>query len=195
MIFLKLTQARYAPGEWIYDMKIKNILYILALCLGLLCGCGEEAEEAPAVSGPVEETPAVESIVPAEEESLPVLSILSETVEGESVVVETSYCTVKYPFAFSDVVKVEAVEGGEYTALRFFAVTGSGEHPAFDLEFFGGSGTELGSMEIEGGTARVSVSFHEPEGFGEGEESTFYAVQEIFNDVLQSLAESGVLAE
>ena len=191
---LKANMGAVCAEGWMNDMRIKNILFVSALCLGLLCGCGSEAEEAPAASVPAEESPAVESTVP-EEEKLPGLTIISETVDGESVVLETSYCTVKYPFAFSDVVKAEAIMDEDCAALRFNALLGDKALPAFDLEFFGGSGTELGTMETEGGTAPVSVSFHDPEGLGEGEESTFYAVQEIFNDVLQSLAESGVLAE
>ena len=60
---------------------------------------------------------------PATTESTPqqTLEILSIVEDNEQVTVTTNVCVVKYPYAFSDLVRVEAVNTDEKTALLFAA--------------------------------------------------------------------------
>lgn len=121
--------------------------------------------------------------------------LVIQTVEeqGDVVVVSTSYCTLKYPFAFSDLIHVDAVTGESGAALEFTTVLEGVEADLFTLHFGGEGNHLLGTLTLgeEKKAVDVWVTFHEvSDALSSNYYSTFYAAQETFNDVVVSLAEN-----
>lgn len=112
--------------------------------------------------------------------------------QGETVVVETSYGAVKFPYAFSDLISVEALNQEKQTALIFTARIGGQPEKIYTIWFNGSEGAAAGTMDLNDGETPVQVTlvFHEPNVTGE-DLTTFYATQETVNDVLASLQEGG----
>ena len=116
-----------------------------------------------------------------------------DTVEqdGDMMVVTTSYCTVKYPFAFSDIIQVEAVQHNGKDALMFQALLGDGVYSLFCFVFDGTEGVPVGTLTLEDGTeVMLMLEIFEASTAMEGSFlNTFYAAQETLNDVIGSLME------
>ena len=120
------------------------------------------------------------------------LIIMSIEEEGEWVILTTSYGKMRYPFAFSDVIKTEAVNYGEYSQLKLSAAVSEKTVPIYTLNFNHDSGIPAGELvlPVSGEKIGVSVEFFEPDGLTEEEENVFHAACETFNDILDSFAEN-----
>ena len=120
------------------------------------------------------------------------LIIMSIEEEGEWVILTSSYGKMRYPFAFSDVIKTEAVNYGEYSQLKFSADVSEKTVPIYTLNFNHDSGIPAGELilPVSGEKIGVSAEFFEPEGLSEEEQSVFYAAAETFNDILDSFDEN-----
>lgn len=116
--------------------------------------------------------------------------------QGQTILVTTSYGTVRYPFAFSDIISVEAVTEEDRAALVFTANINDNFEPIFTLWFNGDTGIICGFMEMKEGTCPVRVEFMPvPEDLHADYLLTFYAAQESVNEVLSSLNENANYTE
>lgn len=126
-------------------------------------------------------------------ESLDELSVESVEEQGDAVVVSTTYCTLKYPFAFADLIRVEAIDHEGSAALEFIAEIDGVSYKLYTILFGSSAGIPVGTIELGEDEEEydVNVLFHElEEEVGESERTTFYATQETFNDVVASMAEN-----
>lgn len=121
------------------------------------------------------------------------LTVDSVVRQGETMIVTTSYATVKYPFAFSDLLSVVPVNQTDRAVLEFYAVIDGGEYLLFSISFDGGEGILLGYLTPEGEQQAMpvwgTIQAADPEMDANGAR-TFYAAQEMFNDVVSSLEEN-----
>ena len=118
--------------------------------------------------------------------------LVVESVEEQEdiVLVNTTYVTVKYPYAFSDIVSVEAETFEDYAVLEFGAIINDTTYKAYTLFFNSEEGMPIGTLERNGETYVVTAQFHDASGIDEDSMITFNAVQETFNDVVNSLFEN-----
>ncbi len=118
------------------------------------------------------------------------LSILSISENGEWITVKTSYITLRYPFAFSDIIEVEAFNEGTVSQLRFYSKMDGKRILNYIVHFNDNEGLPCGTLKLKQ-EIPVSVEFKEaPKKLSKDWLSTFYAVQETFNDVLKSMEEN-----
>lgn len=112
------------------------------------------------------------------------------TEQGDEVIVETPYCAVSYPSAFSDVVRVNTCQSGGGNGLEFRAEVAGKNLLLYTLWFGSDLGDALGTLEIADGDAiRVSIDMIAPPAdLIDSDLDTFYAAQETINDVIQSLS-------
>lgn len=171
---------------------MKKILALLlaaaAVFVFAACGNNEPENTEPEPT----EQPSQSEAEP-KEPVFPELVIESTEEDGENIILKTSYCILKYPYAFSDLVKTNAenFEGG--ANLEFYANINNIGYPAFTVSFGTDEGIPVGKITVgdwEEALA-VSVVFHEPsEDIGEENMEPFSIVQETFNDILASLQEN-----
>ncbi len=115
------------------------------------------------------------------------LSIISTTESGDWVTVKTSFISLRYPFAFSDIIAVEAYNEGLASQLRFYANIDGKKTLNYVIYFNSNEGIPCGTLKLQG-EIPVSVEFEKaPKKLSEDWLNTFYAVQETFNDVLKSM--------
>ncbi len=157
------------------------------LAASMLCACGNKNAETTPVeeTQPVQVTQAAETVLP----EAPVLAVESITEQGDVVVVKTSYCEVKYPFAFADLIRVQAEE----EKLDFVLELSGEAYPLFAICFGEGEGIPLGTLAVDGKAEPMAVwaQIGTPNEAALGDSvSTYYAAQESFNDVLASLMEN-----
>lgn len=118
------------------------------------------------------------------------LSIMSTTESGEWVTVKTSYMTIRYPFAFSDIIEVEAYNEEFASQLRFYVYISGKKTLNYVIHFNSDEGLPCGTLKLQNDIP-VSVEFKKAsDRLSEDWLSTFYAVQETFNDVLKSMEEN-----
>ncbi len=142
-----------------------------------------------AISPTVKETQ-TEATVVTNQPSKAALSIMSITEDGDWIVVETTYGVLRYPFAFSDVIEVEAFNEGETSQLRFYTKIEGQKIKNYTIHYNDNEGTAFGTLKKEK-KIPLSVVFEEPPAeLQEDWKTTFYAVQETFNDVLKSMEEN-----
>ena len=166
------------------------------LFAAVMTGCGgrQPAEEPASVSQlmPVSE-PADEPAADPVPEPFYTLEIGESVEDGDAVVVSTTYGSVRYPFAFSDLIHFVAENDADHAMLEFTADIDDVEAPLYTIVFNGQEGILLGSMSIPDSEEPVPVyaELHAPEEeLEEGDLATFYAAQETFNDVVVSLGEN-----
>ena len=117
------------------------------------------------------------------------LSIMSVTEDGDWVTVKTSYITLRYPFAFSDIIEVEAFNENSASQLRFYSEMDGKKILNYVIHFNDNEGTPCGTLDLKK-EIPVSAEFKAPpKKLSKDWYSTFYAVQETFNDVLKSMSE------
>ena len=124
---------------------------------------------------------------------VPELRILSSIESGSNVVVDTTYGTFKYPLAFSDLIKFEAVNGESSSQLEFFVHISGKDVPVYSIYYNEGKGDRFGKLSLGGEYTDiwVSIAFADPDDSVKSEwTNTFYAVQETFNTVLSSMEEN-----
>ena len=122
------------------------------------------------------------------------LTVGSTERQGEMMVVDTSYGNVKFPYAFSDLIGVEALNQGNQTALTFTARIDGQNEELYTIWFNGSKGMTAGSMDLQDGETPITVTLviYNPGRNLSGDDlTTFYATQETVNDVLSSLEETG----
>ena len=117
------------------------------------------------------------------------LSLLVESVEerGDVVVVKTTYCTLEYPFAFSDLIRIETNGFGNYAQMVFSAYVGEEEVKLYTLYFNRAAGIPLGNLMVDGVEYTVTAEIHDLVYANEDNRLTYQAAQETFNDVAMSL--------
>lgn len=118
-----------------------------------------------------------------------------ESIEeaGDCVIVHTSYAELAFPFAFSDMIHVAADNQGDYAVLRFFVCLNDGQYPIFNLVFNAESVFHLGTIYLDDDmpAAVVSAEFCDPDdSIDQVNMSSFYAAQEVFNDIVTSLEQN-----
>lgn len=118
------------------------------------------------------------------------LQITSSVTEGDRVVVSTTYGTLWYSAAFVDQIHVEASNHGTYSQLDFKVVIDGKAELMYTVLFEKNTGIPVGTMKVDGATYLVTAMVHSPEGITEANRLNFYAAQETFNDVMNSLGEN-----
>lgn len=119
-------------------------------------------------------------------------SILSTEEKGDSILVETSFSDFRYPGAFADTISVKAQGRDTSAILAFFAKIGSEEVPLFTVHYGGQEGIPCGTLTLSEDvkTVAVSVTFADlPADLSSDDQITFWAAQELFNDVITSMEE------
>ncbi len=118
------------------------------------------------------------------------LSVMSVTESGEWMIVKTSYITLRYPFAFSDIIDVEAYNDESVSQLRFYSNLDGKKILNYVIYFNSDEGIPCGTIKLNG-EIPVSVELKDvPRKLSKDWASTYYAVQETFNDVLKSMKEN-----
>lgn len=150
------------------------VLAVLVAVVFLLPGKGDELPRAhDPERGPLKE-----------------LTVQSQERQGETMVVDTSYLPVEYPYAFSDLIQVEAINQGNQTALAFYAMIAGESRELYTLWFNGKDGQTVGAFDLQDGEKPVVVTlaFYNPDAELEGDDRiTFFATQETINDVLSAM--------
>ena len=119
------------------------------------------------------------------------LQILSSVENNEWIVVETTYGKFCYPRAFMDVMAVEtAVVSGE-ECLKFMSEIDGISTVVYTIYYDSNEGVLCGHQVLPNDEeVNVSVVFEDaPAKISDDWKTTFYAVQETFNDVIVSMAE------
>lgn len=161
---------------------------VVALVVVLTVFLSGKAPEAQEQTGSIQSSASEEASSDPAQTRLPGLELTVEQ-EGQMMVITTSYCVLKYPFAFSDVIRVTAEN---QAALLFCAWLNNTEYPMFSIVFDGNGGIPVGTLKLDDGTV-VSVTaqlFEADEAMEPDMLKSFYAVQETINDIIQSLAEN-----
>lgn len=124
----------------------------------------------------------------------PIDEMVIRTVEEreDAVYVSTSYGDFTYPYAFSDLLVIEEVNEDSCVGLTVSVFLLGRNEPVYTLWINSDRGILAGMLQREEITYRVTMEMYDPrENLNEAYQSTFYAVQETLNDVLQSLAAGG----
>lgn len=159
---------------------------ILGLIIAVVCILGGQGRNEP----PAGETQGTQGATQSEMKKL---TVHSTEEQGDTVLVDTSYGLLKYPYAFSDLIRIEAVNYQDLAALEFTADINKTAVKLFTVWFNGTEGIPVGTLKLEGEEEPVSVTvvfFEMEEGLDEDGRTTFNALQEVFNDIAVSLAEN-----
>lgn len=121
------------------------------------------------------------------------LQILSTDEDDESIIVETTYGKFSYPRAFMDVISVETAVDSEDECLKFISEIDGNPTVLFTIFYDSNKGVHCGQQVLPNDKeVNVSVVFEDaPEQISDDWKTTFYAAQEIFNDVIASMEEDG----
>lgn len=113
--------------------------------------------------------------------------------EGEDAMyVTTSYINFTYPYAFSDLLVIEEVNEESCVGLTVSVFLQGRNEKTYTIWINSDRGMPVGALHRGEKTYRVSMEMYDPrENMSEVYLSTFYAVQETLNDVLQSMAADG----
>lgn len=182
--------------ETMKKMRFMNMMTSVVLAAAVLCACGKNSAEAPETV-PVQTEQTVAAVV----ETQPVtvnLSVEAIEEQGDMMAVKTTFCQVKFPFAFADLIQVKAVNEEAVASLEFAALIAGDAYPLYALHFGGSEGIHLGAMEIDGEAEprAVYAEFYPADEAALGDNlGTFHAAQETFNDVVASLAENQKFAQ
>lgn len=189
------------------ELRIKRLLIIVAsvvtvvlvlVCVMLAMSRGKNPASQPtnpAVTTSPTGTPAPQPSVDAGE-SVKELLLQDVSEKGDRIVVTTTYCTVSYPVAFEELIEVEVRTQEDCAQITFYSTIDGKRTALYELLFNSREGVPLGYLQVEEDVYTVYARFYEPEGLSKDGVSTFYAVQETFNDVAMSLEDNaGFLTE
>ena len=172
---------------------IAVLLAVILFLLILLVGNLEKARQ-PVIQeepGTSVSTPTSEPSGPNQNDVPGSLTIGSITEQGDVVIVNTNYCQIKYPYAFSDLVQVEAINQGERSVLLFTAYLNGSKVKLYELSFGDQGGMKVGTLSFGQNAVDVHATIYEPiPGQDEGSRIAFIAAQETFNDVASSLLDN-----
>lgn len=118
------------------------------------------------------------------------LTVNAQTRDGERMVIDTSYMRLEYPYAFSDLIQIEAINQGNQTGLAFTAKIAGANRQLYTLWFNGRDGEKVGAYDLRDGEKPVVVTlaFYTPAAELEGDDRiTFFATQETINDVMAAM--------
>lgn len=113
--------------------------------------------------------------------------------ESEWVTFCTTFGSFRYPYAFSDLIVVEAQGYNDYCELKFSFRNQNEIVSIYTMRFNSKVGSMCGTLTVPNSdlSVPVSVMFSElPKDFSEDEKRSFYATQETFNDVVFSWDEN-----
>ena len=120
--------------------------------------------------------------------SYPALQLLERRENGDMIELVTTYCTLRFPYAFSDLVVQEVTDQNGRIAIDFYAALGGERYPVYTVSFSGGGDIPLGMLKVDAVTFEVSAKFHEDTADLQGDDMiSFCAAQETFNDIWASL--------
>lgn len=112
--------------------------------------------------------------------------------QGDKVCVTTSYGDFSYPYAFSDLIVIEPVTEENCVGLAFSAYIEGKCEPVYTLWINGSRGVSAGTLHLEDKSFSVTIEMMDArEDLNADYLTTFYAVQETLNDVIQSMAAGG----
>ena len=161
---------------------IAGIVLVIAVCALLFFLNSEKNETEVIVYEP-------ESIVALPTSaSHPALQLLERRENGDMIELVTTYCTLRFPYAFSDLVVQEVTDQDGRLAIDFYAALGGERYPVYTVLFSGGGNIPLGTLQVDDVTFEVSANFHEDTANLQGDDMvSFCAAQETFNDIWASL--------
>ena len=112
--------------------------------------------------------------------------------ENNDVDVETPYCTMTIPFAFSDLVSVDHQQKEANDSYVFSAVLDDRKVPVYTISFapdgIETQGDRFGTLKGKDGTVQVTFQANDPdETLDEEALEAFYTAQETINDVFASI--------
>lgn len=131
--------------------------------------------------------------LPAQSHSLiKAKELLVQTVEerGDRMVVTTSYGTIKYAYAFSDLIQIKTETFDYHAQMDFYVVIDGQEIALYTLFFNKNAGIPVGTLTVDGTAYTVTALIYELDQVIEENRLTCQAAQETFNDVMISLAEN-----
>lgn len=166
------TQTPNSKQLLIAGCVIGAVALIIAACIFLFGGNGSGSDQTPQ-RGPLKE-----------------LTVEALTRDGKSMVVRTSYMNVEFPYAFSDLIQVEAINESNRTALTFSARINGADRKLYTIWFNASVGQPVGKYDLQNDQppVAVSVEFFQPDGkLSEDDRKTFFATQETVNEVLSSM--------
>jgi len=163
-------------------MRNKRLLNILVIAcvlsvLGTVIALCVNRRERPSPA------PSAEQVVP--------LKLLSIAEHGEWMVAETNYGSFRYPAAFADILAPEVIAHATSSELQFIAQIADQSLVAYSIRYNERIGDRCGTLRLSDAVEDIPVyvEFAEPTGIPDDWLDTFYAVQETFNDVLDSMAQ------
>ena len=181
-------------------MKKKNSKLELNIVLGGCCAMmaiaiiimGIKVAKLSKQSASVEKSETENHEQQLEPTTQPELIVNSMQEQGDTVVVETSYVNVKYSAEFADVINVSVVKKNNCFGLAFVFESDDVRAPLYTIMFNADEGNVVGTLKLNNQTNNVNVSaiLYEPMDLNEVYQTTFYAAQETFNDVIVSLEEN-----
>jgi len=118
------------------------------------------------------------------------LAVQSVADQNDFVLVTTTYGTVKYPLAFSDIMSVEVEAFEDYAALTFNAMIDGAAVKLYAMQFNSEEGIPVGTLKVDGKTYEVTAQLYDATDISDENMVTFDAAQETLNDVIHSLSEN-----
>lgn len=111
---------------------------------------------------------------------------------NEDVQIETPYCTLTIPFAFSELVAVEHTENEAGDSYVFSAQLEERSVEVYTIRFLRGDAADqgelFGTISTKDGSISVTYTAKEPEDTLQGDDlEAYYTAQETINDVFQSI--------
>jgi len=165
---------------------IAGVALIAAIVLLTVILGGGESPAAEVIVHDVEGTQA--STEPQSKTALPALSLKEYREQDELVELVTTYGTISYPYAFSDLIEEEFIDEPERKAIEFFAALGGTRYPVYTVSFTGGGSIPLGTLRLGEADCEVTADINEASASLEGDDLvSFRAAQETFNDVWASM--------
>lgn len=169
------------------------LILALILCAAMIfAACGEKTQEQPGA----EQTQPEGTELPVKTEPqqtiprMTPLQVESITQQETMMLVKTNYCAVKYPYAFSDLITVEALQEQSCQVLLFCVTLEGTQYPLFALRFGDAEGIHVGSLKLPetGESVEVWAQLYEADKLVK-QNGTYIATQECINDVITALEE------
>lgn len=128
-----------------------------------------------------------------EQNRFPELEIYTTTEDDGWVIVSTSYGDFRYPYAFSDIMSVKAVNQEDSSQLGFFFQIEDIEEMIYTIHYNNEIGVSLGNLTLKNYSESIPVFVE----FGQPSEiiqkdflDSFYATRDTFNDVVTFMCEN-----
>ena len=103
----------------------------------------------------------------------------------DRMLIQTAYGEIAYPYAFSDVIKVNTKKINAVTEYIFVLVTDDFSEELYTVSFGEGKGVLIGKTSENVEVYMEAYLTEKP--LSEDTETTFYAAQETINDVIASI--------